>query len=104
MNVVNGFRVGPNRDELLRLERVELRCFVSRVDALVAKHDEIRRRRKDTGGEVACRNCIVERRKDTGDEVAGRSSRRRRDTGELLMSRDEPHGWVRRHHDEIRRK
>ena len=104
MNVVNGFRVGPNRVELLRLERVELRCFVSGVDALVAwKHDEIRRRRKDTGGEVACRNCVVERRKDTGDEVAGRSSRRR-DTGELLMSRNEPHGWVRRHHDEIRRK
>ena len=36
MNVVNGFRVGPNRVELLRLERVELRCFVSGVDALVS--------------------------------------------------------------------
>ena len=71
MNDRIGCRVGPNQDELLRLERVEFEVLCERiVDALVAKHDEIRRRRKDTGGEVACRNCVVKRRKDTGDEVA----------------------------------
>ena len=40
MNVVNdrfGCRVGPNRDELLRLERVEFEVLRERgVDALVA--------------------------------------------------------------------